>query len=203
MLTLPIVWESGLRLDLIKRCIESVHNRSYLEIGCDQDEVFSQIQARHKVGVDPVSGGTHRMTSDEFFAQNQDRFDVIYIDGLHHYDQVTRDIENSLHCLASNGFIILHDLLPDHEPQTRVPRPDDWGGSWTGDVWRAGFDLMKRSDVCFAICTIDCGCGILFPAAQDPVHVSVENSWSWYAANWHRLPLISLHRAQVLINQRG
>ena len=35
------------------------------------------------VGVDPLLGGTHRMTSDAFFAANADAFDLIFIDGLH------------------------------------------------------------------------------------------------------------------------
>jgi len=202
MHTLPIVWDSGSRWSIIEKCLESTHHRSYLEIGCDQDDVFSRVEVQTKVGVDPISGGTHRMTSDEFFSANQDRFDVIYIDGLHHYDQATRDIANALDCLTDQGFIVIHDMLPDHEAQTRVPRPDHWGGSWTGDVWRCGFDLMKRRDLRFAICTIDCGCGILFPAHQDPVEIPTENSWSWYASNWHRLPLINLHWAQVLIHRR-
>lgn len=35
------------------------------------------------VGVDPLLGGTHRMTSDAFFAANTEHFDLIFIDGLH------------------------------------------------------------------------------------------------------------------------
>ena len=36
------------------------------------------------------------MTSDEFFKQNEDTYDVIFIDGLHTSDAVYRDINNSL-----------------------------------------------------------------------------------------------------------
>lgn len=32
-----------------------------------------------------MRGGTHRMTSDAFFATNEEQFDLVFIDGLHHY----------------------------------------------------------------------------------------------------------------------
>jgi hypothetical protein len=52
----------------------------YLEIGCDQNEVFNSIPIipSNKIGVDPRSGGTHRMTSDDFFRQNDKNFDDFY-----------------------------------------------------------------------------------------------------------------------------
>ena len=44
-------------------------------VGCSLDEVFAVMRAQlgpeHTVGVDPVSGGTLRLTSDDFFAQYQ------------------------------------------------------------------------------------------------------------------------------------
>ena len=39
------------------------------------DKNFSKINVKKKVGIDPVSGGTHRMTSDEFFSSNKEKFD--------------------------------------------------------------------------------------------------------------------------------
>ena len=58
------------RLDVIQNLIKKYNLKKYLEIGCDQNEVFSQVKIENKIGVDPVSGGTHRMTSDKFFASN-------------------------------------------------------------------------------------------------------------------------------------
>ena len=42
----------------------------YLEIGCLSNVIFHSISTPFKIGVDPVSGGTHQMTSDEFFSQS-------------------------------------------------------------------------------------------------------------------------------------
>ena len=73
------------RWDLIKYLIDKNGYSDYLEIGCDQDQLFSKIEIKNKIGVDPVSGGTIRKTSDEFFKENDKKFDIIFIDGLHTY----------------------------------------------------------------------------------------------------------------------
>ena len=55
------------RVKIIKEIIELKNYKNYLEIGCFNNELFNQINCDNKVGVDPVSGGTIRATSDEFF----------------------------------------------------------------------------------------------------------------------------------------
>jgi hypothetical protein len=72
--------------------------KSYLEIGVSGGENFQKIRCENKVGVDPepTSPATIFLPSDDFFKQNKETFDVIFIDGLHHSDQVLRDINNSL-----------------------------------------------------------------------------------------------------------
>ena len=94
------------RYEIIQDIIDFKKYNSYLEIGCDRNQSFSNIKIEKKVGVDPVEGGTHKMTSDEFFNINKDMFDIIFIDGLHEYYQVIKDIENSLNFLNDNGVIL-------------------------------------------------------------------------------------------------
>ena len=84
------------RWDLIQFLINKYDYKTYLEIGCDKDQSFSKIEIPYKVGVDPISGGTIRKTSDDFFKTNKEKFDIIFIDGLHHYEQVIIDIDNAL-----------------------------------------------------------------------------------------------------------
>ena len=102
------------RWDLINYIIKQKNYSEYLEIGCDQDQLFGKIDIDYKIGVDPEVGGNFRGTSDNFFKQNSDFFDCIFIDGLHKYDQVKRDILNSLDHLSQNGIIMLHDCLPNN-----------------------------------------------------------------------------------------
>ena len=78
------------RYDIIKKIIEKKKYSSYLEIGCFEDETFNKINIDKKVGVDPNSGGNVRLTSDNFFKINKDTFDIIFIDGLHTFEQVKK-----------------------------------------------------------------------------------------------------------------
>jgi len=55
------------RWDLIDYLIKKNNYTDYLEIGCDQNQLFSKIKIKNKVGVDPFSGGNIRKTSDQFF----------------------------------------------------------------------------------------------------------------------------------------
>ena len=83
------------RWDLINFLHKNNNFQSYLEIGCDEDLLFSKISIQNKIGVDPLFGGNTRKTSDQFFDTNQLNFDCVFIDGLHIYKQVKKDILNS------------------------------------------------------------------------------------------------------------
>lgn len=132
---LDINWsQTSTRYSVINKIIKHKKYKKYLEIGCFQDETFNNISADYKVGVDPVSGGTIRKTSDNFFLDNKDFFDLVFIDGLHRYKQVKKDIFNSLKFINSGGVILLHDCLPLKLRDQMVPRSHE---HWNGDTWKA------------------------------------------------------------------
>ena len=146
------------RWDLIQYLISKNKYSDYLEIGCDQDQLFSKIKIENKVGVDPYSGGNVRKTSDEFFKYNKNKFDIIFIDGLHIYNQVKKDILNSIDCLKEGGIVLVHDCMPDSLSKQAVPR---YRLIWNGDVWRAIVDLRQREDLEIFTCEMDQGIGII------------------------------------------
>jgi len=146
------------RWDLIQFLINKYDYKTYLEIGCDKDQSFSKIEIPHKVGVDPISGGTIRKTSDDFFKTNKEKFDIIFIDGLHHYEQVIIDIDNALNILNDNGHILVHDCLPRTIAHQAIPR---YRGSWNGDVWKSIVELRTRKNLEVFTCEIDFGVGII------------------------------------------
>ncbi|MCA8991920.1 MAG: class I SAM-dependent methyltransferase [Planctomycetaceae bacterium] len=138
--------------ELINLLIDRFKYDSYLEIGCAGNRTFSKIDVPDKVGVDPHKGGTLRTTSDAFFQENRRKFDLVFIDGLHHREQVMRDIQNAVNCLTPRGTILVHDCLPKTE---RHQLRKKQRGSWTGDVWKAIVDLRRQDDL--DICVFD-GC---------------------------------------------
>jgi SAM-dependent methyltransferase len=190
-----INFENVNRLELILKLIDRVNATNYLEIGCDKNQIFNHINCKKKIGVDPVKGGSMRMTSDEFFTLNSDTFDVVFIDGLHHYEQVTRDVNNAIKVLNPNGIIIIHDMLPTHIDETSMPNPIKSPHSpyWLGDVWRLSFDLMNRDDITFKLIAMDCGCGVVTTVPQTPIKVNHENTWEWYCDNLHKLPIVNYY----------
>lgn len=156
---LPYRWnESPPRWQLIQEAIDRYGFKAYLEIGCAGNACFDKVRCETKVGVDPVSGGNVRKTSDEFFADNRATFDCIFIDGLHTYKQVRRDIENSLSASSENAVIFMHDCLPCTIGEQAMPREQL---IWTGDVWKAIVELRTHPMVDTAVCTIDRGIGVV------------------------------------------
>jgi hypothetical protein len=147
----------------INKAISKYKNCNYLEIGCSRQDLFNSIPLKltNKYGVDPVLGGNYKMTSDLFFEKNppsQIKFDVIFIDGLHHYFQCKRDTQNSINSLNKGGIIFIHDVLPKNQFEEAIPRKL---GTWTGDVWKVAVELFNSKNCDFRIINADQGIGIL------------------------------------------
>jgi SAM-dependent methyltransferase len=155
------------RWDIINALMKSNNLKSFLEIGLDSGICRDKVNAEYKVSVDPderTNNPTYLMTSDEFFAQNKETFDLVFVDGLHHAEQVLRDIENSLECLNDGGVIVCHDMLPNMEIVQRVPREN---AVWTGDCWKAWAKLRgTRKDLSMYIVESDWGVGVIQKGKQ-------------------------------------
>lgn len=145
----------------INKAISKYSSCKYLEIGVADNDVFNSIplKLKNKFGVDPFTGGNYRMTSDIFFEKySHIKFDVVFIDGLHHYLQCQKDTINAINSLNENGIIFLHDLLPKNSFEQNVPRKQ---GVWTGDVWKVAVELSNSENCEFRIINTDFGIGIL------------------------------------------
>lgn len=139
---------------------------TYLEVGVQEPRnCLLKVNCRTKVGVDPAV--THplvyRKTSDEFFKINQQRFDLIFIDGYHEYEQVKRDFLNSMAVLNDNGFIVIHDTMPMQEETTFIPRVTKM---WHGDVYKLVLELHKYCG--YVTINTDQGCTVCWKKEVDP-----------------------------------
>lgn len=181
------------RLSVVNLLLSHKPNAAYLEIGCDKDEMFNAVICSDKTGVDPRRGGTHRMTSDDFFKQNTRKFDVVFIDGLHIYEQVRRDILNSIACLKPGGWIALHDMFPLDWVEEHVPLISQ--SEWTGDVWKAAFELAQSKDIDFRLLKIDHGVGVFRLLKENPDIPDLrpqlsDKRFSYFYNHLYSLPLI-------------
>ena len=167
------------RTDIIQYITQRRKVRKYLEIGCDMDLTFATMksidvgvdalissQVKHSLDVsicvDPLRGGTHRMTSDEFFQQNNITFDLIFVDGLHEAHQVMRDVFNGLRWLKADGIIVMHDCNPSrYEYQVTPPLNDSDVGIWNGDTWRAAVALRLQDGLEIVIGDFEHGVGVI------------------------------------------
>ena len=145
------------RTTLLNSYLSERKNSSYLEIGVRNGENYFAINAKRKFGVDPnyffakrallkswlkKSNRTQRMfrcTSDHFFLHHaaqvceEGEFDLIFIDGMHTYEQSLQDAVNSLNFLKRDGRIVFHDCNPWSEESAR-PHIPSGKVSWNGDV---------------------------------------------------------------------
>ena len=162
-----INWDKILynRISFISTATQKFKNCRYLEIGCDNNICFKSIPAINKIGVDPIRGGNVKETSDNFFKDNKNRFDVIFIDGLHIYEQCRKDVINSLKVLEKNGFIFLHDMTPRNWAEENVPRLKDT--LWTGNIWKVALELSKTKGIDFFVIKADMGVGIIKKNEED------------------------------------
>jgi hypothetical protein len=158
---------------------------NYLEIGVFKGENIREVKATHKDGVDPgVEGYTtpevnYPITSDEFFelieGHDDIKYDIIFIDGLHHSSQVDKDIQNSLKHLTPNGYVVLHDCNPISYEAQLIPRQTV---VWNGDVWKS-FVNFKINNPTYKCGVVDTDFGVGF-IKNDGVGYKIEDiSLDW------------------------
>jgi hypothetical protein len=176
-----------MRWDIINYLVDQNGYKDYLEVGVqDYESCCAKIKTPNKTAVDPAPRNRcdYVMTSDAFFEQlpADVLYDIVFVDGLHHREQVYRDIINSLSHLKKGGTIVVHDCMPDTE---RVQARDDHGGPWMGDVWKAIVDLKSdRADLEIRTVDHDCGCAIVRPGKQELTSPTMDNlNWESYQAN--------------------
>ena len=143
----------------------------YMEVGCRTGRTFAPVRGK-TVAVDPffrldsnvvgVKPQLHvfQTTSDDFFetgflAKNKIKLSFSFLDGMHLFEFLLRDIINTEANSDQNGAMALHDCCPfTHEMTTRNldNLPQD---AWTGDVWKIIPILQKyRPDLKMTV--LDC-----------------------------------------------
>lgn len=136
-------------------------SESYLEIGVWKGETFAAVNMKGKHGVDPaplfdyagIIGDRDSFSakeSDQFFVGNPpiDSFDIIFIDGLHTFEQAYRDFTNSICYSHKKTIWLIDDIYPSDYFSSLNSAADCFSSrnelgievqSWHGDVYKLGF----------------------------------------------------------------
>ncbi len=77
----------------------------------DGDPNLKKVESNFDLNLEEFRGKTnkYKLSSDEFFKKNNKKFDFIYIDGSHYYDDVLNDAVNSFNALKENSYILFDD----------------------------------------------------------------------------------------------
>lgn len=134
----------------------------YLEIGISSGATLGAVRATRKTGVDPFPRMDVRhlprgveviaKESDVFFRSCSDRYDLIFVDGLHTGVQTYRDIVAAFNVLEPSGFLLVDDVLPTDEASALPSMADsdekklELGIAhrrWYGDTWKAVATVLR------------------------------------------------------------
>lgn len=143
------------RYEFLTALHKLVGTRTYLEIGVQTGAslqcAVSSPNIKTIIGVDPELGNLQyhpegsvlvEETSDQFFetfafadgkTQADSDIDVVFIDGLHHSDQVWKDLAHAVQLGHPKTLYVLDDVLPRNDMEASR---DMIPGDWTGDVWK-------------------------------------------------------------------
>jgi hypothetical protein len=123
----------------------------YLEIGCRRGDSFAPVRSK-TIAVDPFFRAeiniigkkpalhVFQATSDAFFksgflARNDIRLSLSFLDGMHLFEYLLRDVMNTEAASDPKGVIMMHDLVP-HNLAMTTRDLTAISGAWTGDVWK-------------------------------------------------------------------
>ncbi len=188
---------------IINSLITKHSYKKYLEIGVRGGDSFKNINCETKIGVDPRP--TYRApnirveTSDQFFDSltDDDKFDIVFIDGLHLEHQSDKDVANSINHLSKGGLIVMHDCSPKTIHEAREVYEDystPAGSRWNGTVYKTIIKL-RCNDPSLYIYTVNCdeGCAVLDPSKTQETFTKIPCE-----DLLNNFDLFSDHRKEVL-----
>lgn len=191
------------RVNILNYLIKKYKYKKYLEIGCGRDrKTIDNINCKYKTGVDPRFKCDYKMTSDVFFKQlsKEKIYDIIFIDGLHLYKQILKDVKNSLKHINKKGIIVLHDCNPKNEKR-QLEIKKKWG-PWNGSTWKTIVILrMTKPKLFITTINADQGLGIIKKGHQKLFKYTPENELTYDFLVKNRKELLNLISEKEFYNQ--
>ena len=187
------------RIDVIRAVVAAIDGPRYLEIGVKDGECFDAVDARRRSrsirssrfgrrrgapahGAWATTGALYyRMTSDVPSAEARTpprAFDVVFVDGLHTYDQAYPDVVNALDVLREDGVVVVHDCNPASAaaaaPSLDQARRTDGFNCGTATSTRRIVRLRARDDLASACSTATRASGSSREAPRGTTRLSLD-----------------------------
>lgn len=183
------------RFDIINYLAKKINAIDYLEIGVYKGYSFERVNIINKDGVDPEGQSEHtnfRITSDKFFdyIKPDKLYDIIFIDGLHLYEQSLKDFNNSLLHLKPNGYVVFHDTSPPTEKHAT----EEWIlDAWNGTVYKTIVKLRsERDDLNIFTVDTDWGVTVVCRGEQTPLNLDLNECLNFEYFDKNRKELLNL-----------
>ena len=165
-------------LHFIGTVCKTLSPRTYIEIGTNTGGSLTQIDCdavcidpEFRFASNPAGKRTRtllfQMSSDDFFrcydlgALLPEGVDLAFLDGMHRFEFLLRDLINIETYCGNRSLVLLHDCLPTNPRMAeRTPRHEKdedltTRHSWTGDVWKL-LPILKKYRPDLRIHLIDC-----------------------------------------------
>lgn len=149
----------------------------YLEVGVETGQTFFEVSAAFKTAVDPKflfdretaprgdSIEYFEIASDNFFCdvRRDFKYDLVFLDGLHTWEQTYRDFCNALLITHERSIILLDDVFPSdvyscnrdqvEAVMMRQFMTGDPSNAWHGDTYKV-IPLIRTFHPLLSYCTI-------------------------------------------------
>ena len=192
-------------LDALHARAPSLH---YFEIGVLEGETL-RLARGPAVGVDPVvrvpadvagrpGVKVFEQTSDAFFAAHDlalelgGKVQLAFLDGLHRFEVVLRDMINTERAADPDALILLHDGLPRTVEMTGEPdvvRAGPYRGLWTGDVWKMVPVLRRLRPDLEVRCLDAAPTGLIAIRRLNPCDRTLADAYDRVVSEWASISL--------------
>ena len=193
------------KTELINYLADHRKYKRYLEIGMHAEEDnFKHVRCAHKVRITSGVTGNDEEINDTRLEQTGNKFDVIFIDGIHTEAQVLNDIDLALKYIDAGGTIIIHDCLPPDAWHQRELAEYHPGENWNGTTWKAVLRVFNQTIHKCSIIDTDWGCGIIDTSSrQAPINrdlpgtLDYERHYKWLLT--YKISVAAFIRDQIKV----
>lgn len=186
------------------RYLKSLHQGPpfdwYLEIGCRKGNTFAGSRSK-TVAVDPYfqveqnvitqKPALHvlQQTSDDFFESGflkaiKAKLSFSFLDGMHLFEFLLRDVMNTEAHTRKDGIIALHDCIPFDYAMTTRDLDNLPSRAWTGDVWKI-IPILREYRPDMQIDVLDCQpSGLVLLSNLKPTDKTLSKNYDKIISDW-------------------